>query len=93
MVVDYRCQPFRRKSAVAAPRRPLNPLLRRAVRRSGKSTVSLSAVAAFTHKQSLYAVLSEERVRATPLLVERLQRLADAVGFPRDEIFLDEVGR
>ena len=38
-------------------------------------------------------VLREEKVHATPLAIERLQRVADVVGFPREEIFLDELGR
>ena len=78
---------------VPAPRRPLNPLLRRQVRRSGKNSVAISIVAGFSHKQALYFYLREEYVSATPRLVARLQRVADAVGFPKDEIFLDEVER
>ena len=76
-----------------ASRRPLNPLLRRHVRRCGKNTTRLSIVAGFPHKQALHFVLREEFVSATPLLVTRLRRLADAVEFPRDEIFLDEAAR
>ena len=75
---------------VAAPRRPLNPHLRRRVRHSGKSAVRISIAAGFTQKQSLYFYLREEYVSATPLLVARLERVADAVGFPKNEIFLDE---
>lgn len=91
MVVDYRRQPFRQPTAAPSVRRPLNPHLRRAVRRCGKSAVALATVAGFKHKQMLYAVLSAERVSATALLTARLQQLADAVGFPREDIFLDEV--
>lgn len=93
MLVDFRRRPFRRPSSAIAPRRPLNPHLRRCVRRSGTSSVRLATVAGFSHKQALYFVLREERISATPLTVARLERIADAVGFPRDEIFLDEAAR
>lgn len=72
-----------------SPRRSLNPFLLRRAKRSGKTYVALSAESGFTHPQALYTVLHADRLPATPLLVERLVRLADAIGFPRDEIFLD----
>jgi len=82
-----------RNSYSPAPRRRLNPVLRRTMRRSGHRFVVLSLVAGFPHKQTLHSMLRDEHVSATPLLVTRLQRVADAVGFPRDEIFLDEETR
>jgi hypothetical protein len=78
---------------VAAPRRPLNPFLLRRVERSGHTKRTLATVAGFPHYIYFYLTLREDIVRASPLLVTRLQRVADAVGFPRDEIFLDEVGQ
>jgi hypothetical protein len=87
---DYRSC---RQSHVPAARRRLNPFLRRTIRRSGKKSVDLAVVAGFPHKQTLSLVLREERVPATPLLVVRLTRLADAVGFPREDIFLPEAMR
>jgi hypothetical protein len=82
-----------RDKGPAAPRRPLNPLLwRRFARRWGPKD-RLAVVAGYPCYQQLYAVLHEDRVRATPLTVQRLQRVADAIGFPRDEIFLDGAAR
>lgn len=78
---------------MAAPRRPLNPLLRRRLDQSGKTKQSVALVAGFPNYPEFYETLRAERVPATPLTVMRLERVADAVGFPRDEIFLDEVGR
>lgn len=78
---------------MAAPRRPLNPLLLHRVDRSGKSKARLAFVAKFPNYPEFYETLRAERVPATPRAVERLQLLADAVGLPRDEIFLDEVAR
>jgi hypothetical protein len=88
--MDYRSL---RASYDAAPRRPLNPLLRRQVRRSGRSIVELSLVAGFSHKQVLYQLFAQDSVPATPLMVKRLHRLADFISFPREDVFLDEAGR
>ncbi len=74
----------------AAPRRPLNPELLRAVDASGHVKQRLQVVAGFPNYPEFYETLRAERVPATALLIERLHALADAVGFPREEIFLDE---
>lgn len=74
-----------------APCRPLNPLLLRQVERSGKKKSSIASGAGWPHYTDFYEALREEKIRATPRTVERLQRVADAVGFPREDIFLDEV--
>jgi len=75
---------------MATPRRPLNPLLLRRVDRSGQIKQRLQLVAGFPNYPEFYETLRADRVPATPLTITRLQRVADAVGFPRDEIFLDE---
>lgn len=77
----------------AAPHRPLNPLLLRRVERSGLHRTRLALVAGWRHYTDFFETLREPHVRATPTTVRRLQRVADAVGFPRDEIFLDGAGR
>ena len=77
----------------AAPRRPLNPLLLRRVERSSQTKSRIAAIAGWLHYTDFYEALRAERVRATPLMVTRLHRVADAVGFPRDEVFLDEGSR
>ena len=76
-----------------APRRPLNPLLLRRVDRSGKTKQTIAFFAGFPNYPKFYETLRAAQLPATPLIVERLQRVADAVGFPRDEIFLDEATR
>lgn len=73
-----------------APRRPLNPLLLRRVERSGKQKAGLAVVGGWPFYCTFFDTLRAEKVAATPLTVRRLERVADAVGFPRDEIFLDE---
>ena len=78
---------------MCASRRSLNPLLRRSVERSGRPKSTLAFVAGFPHYTHFYELLREATVVATPLTIERLNPVADAVGFPRDEIFLDEATR
>ncbi len=76
-----------------APRRQLNPFLARRIKQSGTKQRNLAVLAGYTHEQALWTVLQEDRVRATPLTIRRLERIADAIGFPRDEIFLDMAKR
>src|SRR5436190_1099727 len=73
-----------------APRRPLLPFLLRRVSASRINKGLLARAAGFPAYSVFYTVLRSEKVIATPLTVERLERVADLVGFPRDEIFLDE---
>jgi hypothetical protein len=70
------------------PRVRLNPLLLRSVYRSRKAKKSLAVISGFKHYTDFFVTLRSEKVRASPLIIERLQRLADVVKFPRDDIFL-----
>ena len=71
----------------------LNSELLRCIERSGHPKRALALVAGFPHYIYLYLAFRDGQVRATPLLVQRLRSVADAVGFPKDEIFLDEAAR
>ena len=73
-----------------APSRPLNPFLLRRVESSGQKKHALALIAGWPYYTSFFDTLHQEKVRATPLTVTRLERLAEAVGFPVAEIFLDE---
>ena len=75
---------------IPAPRRPLNPLLLRRVERSGLSKTSVADIAGFRYYPDFFNILHAEKIRASPLTILRLERVASAVAFPRDEIFLDE---
>jgi hypothetical protein len=72
---------------VRAPVRRLNPSLWRRGPRCGIPKSTLWLIRGFRHYSNVYAALTAENVRATPLNVERLQRVADAVQFPRDDPF------
>lgn len=72
-----------------APLRNINPHFSRRITRSRVKKTALAAVAGYPHAEMLHNVLQMGRVAATRLTVERLERLAAAVGFPKDEIFLD----
>jgi hypothetical protein len=72
-----------------SPRRALNPDFIVRLLKSGKTRTQLAAIGGFTISQALDTVLRADRVSETPKLVMRMFRLADAVGFPRHEIFVD----
>ena len=74
----------------SSPRRELNRTLLKQIAESHKSRAALSRIAGFTHSQALDTILRGEKVSATPLLVARLVRLAAAIGFPSDQIFVDD---
>jgi hypothetical protein len=78
---------------VRAPRRSINPLIWRRVERSGKQKAALATAAGYPYYTSFFDTLHAERVAATHLNITRLERVADLVGFPRDEIFLDDAVR
>jgi hypothetical protein len=80
-------------SRVAAPRRRLNPFLLRHVERSGKPKTHIALVSGWPYYTTFYDTLREDKIRATALTITRLMRVADAVGFPRDQVFLDEVAQ
>lgn len=72
----------------AAPRRLLNPHLLRRVSSSNINKHVLARAAGFPFYVQFYATLRSERVAATPLTIERLEKVAELVGF-EDEVFLD----
>ncbi len=71
------------------PRRSLSPFLWRAVERSKKSKTGLAISAGFPQYITFYNLLRAERIPASPLNLSRLHRVASAVDFPADELFLD----
>jgi len=75
---------------VPAPLVHLNPDFVQQVERSDRPKCGLQRIGGWPHYVTFFQVLHAETVSATPLTVQRLQRVADAVGFPRAEIFLAE---
>ena len=73
-----------------APRRPLNPLLLRRVAHSNINKNVIARASGFPHYVQFFTLLRSKEVIATELTVGRLLRVAELVGFPADEIFLDE---
>jgi hypothetical protein len=72
------------------PRRRINPfLLRHLQRRYPRAQKRVARISGFTHYMTFYHTLREEKVTASPLTIARLQRVAAAIGFSKDEIFLD----
>ena len=77
----------------AAVYRSLNPHFARRIALSGQKRKTLQRVGGWPYYTTFHDLLKVRVVAATPLAVTRLERVADAVGFPRDEIFLDGGGR
>jgi hypothetical protein len=72
------------------PERYLNPRLRDAYKASRRSSLELSLVAGFPHHSHFSYAINATRIKDSPVVRQRLERLADALGFPRDEIYLPE---
>jgi hypothetical protein len=72
------------------PERYLHPRVREVYLRDARASLELSFVAGFPHHSHFSAVINSVKVKDTPLLRQRLERLADALGYPRDEIYLAE---
>ena len=71
------------------PRRRLNPRLYEAVRASGHPGWKLALLSGLTHQTVLSQLVCAETVVASPLIVERLRRVASVVGFDPGQLFLD----
>ena len=63
------------------PRFHLHTDFVRACRQSDYALVALSAIAGFAAYTQLSALLNARRVRGSALMIERLQRVADAVSY------------
>jgi hypothetical protein len=74
----------------AAPRRPLSPFLLRAVLASNVNQDVLRRAAGWPNYPSYFVALRSPTIVATELTVSRLMRLAEILGFPKDQVFLDE---
>lgn len=71
------------------PRRKVNPALFRAYRASGRPAWLLAALAGMTHGAAFSHLINKDSVTDTPLNIERLHRVADVLGFDREQLFLD----
>jgi hypothetical protein len=72
-----------------APFKQLNPFFGRRVKRSGKKKTALRVIGGWPYETTLHDILRAGLVAATPLNVARLERVARAIDFPVDEIFID----
>ncbi len=71
------------------PRLRVNPKLREAVRASGRPGWQLAIDCGFLHHAKFSALIHARTMPATALNIERLRRIAAAVGFPAERLFLD----
>ena len=84
-----------RTGPLAHPKRKLNPALRSAYREAMRARApsgsQLALISGFTHQSAMSATLHALRITASPLVVGRLQRLAECVHYA-GPVFLDEPG-
>jgi hypothetical protein len=74
-------------------RRRVNPALRATVRSSGRRIWQIAALAGLLHPSKASSLIQARSIPATQLNIQRLERIADSVGFDRDRIFLTTVRR
>ena len=71
--------------------RRLNPKFKERYRNERvQASWMLAMRAGFPHQSGFSALIRADVVPTTPLIVERLGRVADLLGFPKDQIFVDE---
>jgi hypothetical protein len=71
------------------PRRRVNPALRETVRATRRPVWRLAYDAGFVHVSKFSALLNADDVPDSPANVQKLERIADVIGFPRERLFLD----
>jgi len=70
--------------------RRLNPAFSLAVKRSPCPGFLLAVVAGIPHQSTFSTLINARDVAATPLVMDRLHRICDEIGFDKDFLFLDE---
>jgi len=82
--------PLRRKHGPPRRlRRRLNPKLYDAVRSYGVPGWQVAHMAGLNHQTILSSLIRSNEVPNTAINIERLERIAAVVGFPREDLFLD----
>ena len=71
------------------PRRRINPGFGRAVRNSGLTGRRITYEAGLNFRSELSKLICAESVSDTPLQIKRLERIAEVIGFDRDQLFVD----
>lgn len=83
-------RPTRKTGPPPLPRRRINqPAFYNAVRYCGRPGWLVGVEAGLTHQTILSQLITADSVPDTPLQIQRLQRIADVVGFDRSRLFLD----
>jgi hypothetical protein len=70
--------------------RDVNSALLERIQQSGQKQTRLAILGGWPYYTTYHDVLRAGRISATPLTIQRLTRVAQAVDFPIDQIFLDE---
>jgi hypothetical protein len=76
-------------AAFPLPRRSVNPALRQIIRASNRLSWQIALAAGIRHYPKFSELINAETVPATQINIDRLNRIADAVGFDRSLLFVD----
>lgn len=76
------------KRPYRAERRRLNPAFYDACRASGRPQWQLMLLAGIPHQSTFSTLICAETIPATPTNIAHLHRIADAIGFPKSNLFL-----
>jgi hypothetical protein len=86
--------PTRKTGPPPLPRRRINqPAFYNAVRYCGRPGWLVGVEAGLTHQTVLSNLIRADTVPDSPLQIQRLQRIAEVVGFDREQLFVDGGGR
>lgn len=77
-----------RRGPTAAPNRTFNPAFIEALRSCRRPMWVLAYLTGWPNPQPFSSLISQPTFRATPTTIERLQKAADVLGFPRDQVWL-----
>jgi hypothetical protein len=79
------------------PRVAINPAFYHAVRTSGFPIYRITTIVGATHPALISRLIGSDSVPASDINIERLERIAEIVGYDKAQIFLDggvgEAGR
>ena len=78
-----------RRGQKPLPRLHINPILREAVLACGTPGYILATTIGFAHHSKFSVLINAESIPASTANIEWLERIAEAVGFPKSRLFVD----
>ena len=79
-----------RRGPTAAPTRKFNPAFIEALRSCRRPMWVMASLTGWPNPQHFSKLINQPTFAATPTNIERLQKAADVLAFPRDQVWLSE---